>query len=78
MPTNRIETRYNRSVIPHQRWRSARRRSNEKSARQVKREVVAARAPRKPAPRWSCPVDSMECQIRRQCTNKCGAKDVQP
>lgn len=24
---------------------------------------------------WSCPVDSMECQIRRRCTNKCGRLD---
>lgn len=27
---------------------------------------------------WSCPVDSMECQIRRRCTNKCGRLNVAP
>lgn len=32
-----------RSVKPNIRWRSARRRSNEKSAKQIRREVAAAR-----------------------------------
>lgn len=25
---------------------------------------------------WHCPAESYECAIRRQCTNKCGRKDV--
>lgn len=27
---------------------------------------------------WSCPALSNECEIRRQCTNKCGRKDPAP
>jgi hypothetical protein len=35
----KLAARFRRSVTPNVRWRSARRRSSEKSAKQVRREV---------------------------------------